>query len=289
MRWEWTEGDYAWRGDYTRHLRRLGELVIESNYMNGELLFEAQHDPEHVRSLFEPKDERFQRAQRDPTILAMQETGCLTGIDHAVAITCNAEANIGFYEGTLGLELTRRSSTRCRDHGHLSYRQPGANGRPFLNFIIKDVATKGETGAGPVKKLMLPVACYGKYEDAYSYWGDRLDASGVDFEGNFDDPMIWFRDPDGLSLTIAISYGDNDPEGPIEVRAGQLRTFQVPADRHQWNTSGVTRPYRQRLFHETRLRMCVARPKRGDVGETNLQSLWRRPLEMGEPFGELGR
>jgi hypothetical protein len=73
---------------------------------------------------------------------------------------------------------------------------------------------------GSVKKLMLPVACYGKYEDAYSYWGDRLDASGVDFEGNFDDPMIWFRDPDGLSLTIAISYGDNDPEGPIEFKPG---------------------------------------------------------------------
>lgn len=156
-----------------------------------------------------------------PSAPLWQETGPLTGIDHAVAITSNPQENIAFYEGVLGLELCRNSSSECPGHGHLSYRQPGTEGRPFLHFIVNDAAKRAETGTGPVKRLNMPVATYDVFEDSYHYWGDRLDAAGVSFEGNFDNPMLWFEDPEGLRLRIMISYGTADPEGPIEFKPGE--------------------------------------------------------------------
>jgi hypothetical protein len=39
------------------------------------------------------------------------------------------------------------------------------------------------------------MASHGRYEDALSYWCDRLDAAGVRFDYNGDNPMLWFRTP----------------------------------------------------------------------------------------------
>jgi glyoxalase family protein len=148
-----------------------------------------------------------------------EDLDCVTGIDHAVSTTADAEANIAFYRDTLGLELVRNSPTGCRQHGHLSYRESGTDGNSFLHFIVNPEATKGETGAGPVKRLWLQVATAGGYEDSYEYWGDRLDAAGVHFDSYGDNPQHWFKDPDGLGLKIDISYGDSDPD-PVEFEPG---------------------------------------------------------------------
>jgi catechol 2,3-dioxygenase-like lactoylglutathione lyase family enzyme len=164
-----------------------------------------------------------------------RDEGCITGIDHAAVVTANAEENMAFYQGVLGLELCRNSSTGCEDHGHLSYRQPNTQGRPFLHFIIKEQAMRGESCAGSVKRLGLPVASHGRYEDALSYWCDRLDAARVRFDYNGDNPMLWFKDPDGLGLKIDVSYGRRDPKGPIAFEANQ----PIPPDYELTGINGV--------------------------------------------------
>jgi glyoxalase family protein len=163
-----------------------------------------------------------------------EEFDCVTGIDHAVSTTVDADANVAFFRDILGLELVRNSPVGCRQHGHLSYRESDTEGNPFLHFIVNSEATKGETGAGPVKRLWLQVATAGVYEDSYEYWGDRLDAAGVHFDSNGDNPQHWFEDPDGLGLNIHISYGDSDPE-PVEFEVGK----PVPEKYRLTGISGV--------------------------------------------------
>jgi glyoxalase family protein len=145
----------------------------------------------------------------------------LTGIEHATVVTANAEENLAFYAGVLGLAPVRQSAEPCVQHGHISYRAPDSRDPPILHFIVNKAAERAEIGVGPAKRLNLAVATYGVYEDSYMYWCDRLDAAGVSFEGNFDDPQIWFQDPDGLRLRILISYGTSDPDGSIDFTPGE--------------------------------------------------------------------
>ena len=54
-RWEWVDGDFAWKTEWYTRLLELSEPIIEANYLDGQLLFEARHTPEHIRSLLERK------------------------------------------------------------------------------------------------------------------------------------------------------------------------------------------------------------------------------------------
>ena len=99
----------------------------------------------------------------------------LEGIHHVTAITADAQRNVDFYAGVLGLRLVKKSINQ--DHTsvyHLFYAdETGDPGSDITFFEYPDVP-RGRAGAGMVHRIVWRVASI----DALDFWAQRLAAVG---------------------------------------------------------------------------------------------------------------
>ncbi|GAB4468352.1 MAG: ring-cleaving dioxygenase [Armatimonadaceae bacterium] len=143
------------------------------------------------------------------------------GIHHVTAIAGDAQRNVDFYAGTLGLRLVKRT-VNFDDPGtyHLYYGD--GLGRPgtILTFFPWKGAIRGRIGQGQVIETTLAVP-----DGALTYWRERLKEHGVAVH-DMEDELI-FADPDGMRLSMIESGLLSDGYGPVPAQYAISRIDHV--------------------------------------------------------------
>ena len=130
----------------------------------------------------------------------------ITGIHHLTAIAKDAQENVDFYAGVLGLRLVKKT-VNFDDPGtyHLYYGD--GMGRPgtILTFFPYGQSAPGRVGVGQVTETALGVPA-----GSLPYWRERLTLNGVPFT-EAGAGVLRFADPDGLHLML--EEGDYPGDG----------------------------------------------------------------------------
>jgi glyoxalase family protein len=142
----------------------------------------------------------------------------ILGIHHVTAIAGEAQANLDFYAGILGLRLVKLTVNYDDVTSyHLYYGDGQGHPSTIMTFFPWPDAFKGRVGTG-----QLTVTSFAVPERSLSFWKNRFVEHQVSFqEGrtDFDEEMVFFTDRDGLQLELIATLNAN-PErawehGPV--------------------------------------------------------------------------
>ena len=142
----------------------------------------------------------------------------LEGIHHITAITGQAQRNVDFYAGVLGLRLVKKTVNQDDPTVyHLFYADEQGSPGADLTFFEYPGAAPGRAGAGMVHRIVWRVGS----AEAIEFWEGRLEARGVSAERV--DGRLRFADPEGLEHELQVSTAEDapliadHPEVPAEV------------------------------------------------------------------------
>ena len=115
------------------------------------------------------------------------------GLHHVSLLCADAQANLDFYVGTLGLRLVKRT-VNYDDPGsyHLYYGDGRGTPGTLLTFFSVPGLARGRTGAGAVGRVRLAAR-----PSSVAWWAERL---GIEPE---EDGSLRVSDPDGSPILIA--------------------------------------------------------------------------------------
>jgi catechol 2,3-dioxygenase-like lactoylglutathione lyase family enzyme len=154
------------------------------------------------------------------------------GLHHVTAIAGDAQQNVDFYAGVLGLRLVKKTVNFDDPHTyHLYYGDEDGTPGSILTFFPWPGARRGRAGVGQIAVVSLAIP-----PDSVGFWLERFVTFGVDHDApsrRFGDTVVAFRDRDGLQLElIATDHG---------------------AARRPWGGSGVTVGHAIRGVHTVTL------------------------------------
>ncbi len=184
----------------------------------------------------------------------------LEGIHHITAITADAQSNVDFYAGVMGLRLVKKTVNQDNPTVyHLFFADEKGSAGSDLTFFEFPGVPPGRPGAGDVHRIVWRVASHA----ALDFWEGRLGANGIESERA--GGGLRFADPEGLAHELAVvEVGDepliaDHPEVPAELA---LRGFHAvcaysanpaasatlleslefePVDEHSWEARGASR------------------------------------------------
>ncbi len=136
------------------------------------------------------------------------------GIHHVTCIAGDPQQNLDFWVETLGLRLVKRSVNQD-DPGTYHFFYADSEGTPgtSMTFFPWEDMTAGKVGSGQVSRTAFRVP-----EDSLDYWESRFDEYGVEYDDRverFGEPVLPFRDPDGLPVELVeTEIPDDDPTEP---------------------------------------------------------------------------
>jgi glyoxalase family protein len=123
----------------------------------------------------------------------------LEGIHHITAITENAQSNVDFYAGVLGLRLVKKTVNQDNPTVyHLFFADEDGDPGSDLTFFEYPGAARGRAGAGMVHRVVWRVAS----GEALDFWATRLATNGTESEREGD--SLVFSDPEGLEHELAV-------------------------------------------------------------------------------------
>jgi glyoxalase family protein len=134
----------------------------------------------------------------------------ITGIHHITAIAGNAQKNIDFYTGILGLRLVKKTiNFDAPDVYHFYFGDElGRPGTVFTTFPFTG-ARRGTKGTGELTYTAFSVGT-----GALSFWIERLKKFGIpvsDVLTRFGDFVIRFEDHDGMGIELVENDQDDRP------------------------------------------------------------------------------
>ncbi len=130
----------------------------------------------------------------------------LEGIHHITAITGNAQANVDFYAGTMGLRMVKKTVNQDSPNVyHLFYADEQGSPGADLTFFEFRGAPLGRAGEGMVHLIGWRVAS----TEALDFWAERLTAAGR--EPRRDGDRLRFADPEGLEHELVVATVDDQP------------------------------------------------------------------------------
>ena len=130
----------------------------------------------------------------------------LEGIHHITAITGDAPGNVGFYAGTMGLRMVKKTVNQDDPTVyHLFYADEAGSPGADLTFFEYPGARPGSPGAGMVHRIVWRVAS----EEALSFWENRLRAHGI--ESQRSPGRLEFNDPEGLGFALTVATVADPP------------------------------------------------------------------------------
>ena len=128
----------------------------------------------------------------------------LDGIHHITAITADAQRNVDFYAGVLGLRFIKKTVNFDAPQAyHLYYGDDPGNPGTILTFFEYRGVEQGRAGAGMIDTIAWRVPA-----GSLGYWRDRLTAEGFETD-DADAGTLVSADPEGLRIEIV---GDAAPE-----------------------------------------------------------------------------
>jgi len=131
----------------------------------------------------------------------------LDGIHHITAITEDAQRNVDFYVGVLGLRLVKKTVNQDNPTVyHLFFADEGGDPGSDLTFFEYPGVAPGRAGAGMVHRVVWRVAS----EDALAFWAERLAANGID--SRREGAGLVFADPEGLDHELLVV---DVPDAPL--------------------------------------------------------------------------
>jgi glyoxalase family protein len=149
----------------------------------------------------------------------------LEGIHHITAITADAQSNVDFYAGVLGLRLVKKTVNQDNPTVyHLFFADEKGSAGSDLTFFEFPGVPPGRAGAGDVHRIVWRVGSH----ESLDFWEERLAANGIESErvgGG-----LRFADPEGLAHELAVvEVGDepliaDHPEVPADLA---LRGFHA--------------------------------------------------------------
>jgi glyoxalase family protein len=130
----------------------------------------------------------------------------LEGIHHITAITADAQRNVDFYAGLLGLRMVKKTVNQDQPSVyHLFYAdEEGSPGSDITFFEFRGVP-QGRAGAGMVHRILWRVGS----EDALDFWAARLSDAG--HETHREPGRLRFADPEGLEHELRVSDAEDAP------------------------------------------------------------------------------
>jgi glyoxalase family protein len=149
----------------------------------------------------------------------------LEGIHHITAITADAQRNVDFYAGTLGLRLVKKTVNQDNPSVyHLFFADEKGSAGSDLTFFEFPGVPLGRAGAGDVHRIVWRVGSH----ESLDFWQERLGGRGIATERA--GGSLRFSDPEGLDHELAVvEVGDEPliaehPEVPSELA---LRGFHA--------------------------------------------------------------
>jgi glyoxalase family protein len=131
----------------------------------------------------------------------------LEGIHHITAITEDAQRNVDFYAGVLGMRLVKKTVNQDSPTVyHLFFADEGGDPGSDLTFFEYPGAPRGRAGAGMVHRVVWRVAS----ADSLDFWAERLAANGVESKREGD--ALHFSDPEGLDHELLVV---SVPDAPL--------------------------------------------------------------------------
>jgi glyoxalase family protein len=144
----------------------------------------------------------------------------ITGMHHVTAIASDAQKNIDFYTGVLGLRLVKKTvNFDGPDVYHFYYGDETGTPGSILTFFPYQGLVNGRQGKG-----MLNTTSFSVPFSSLHYWLNRFSRFGISykkprerFEG---EAIVYFEDEDGLGLELV--FNDKDSRkgfttGPIPI------------------------------------------------------------------------
>ena len=123
----------------------------------------------------------------------------LEGIHHITAITENAQSNVDFYAGVLGMRLVKKTVNQDSPTVyHLFFADEAGDAGSDLTFFEYPGAPRGRAGAGMVHRIVWRVAS----TDSLDFWEKRLGAKGIESER--EGKSLRFADPEGLEHELLV-------------------------------------------------------------------------------------
>ncbi len=155
----------------------------------------------------------------------------LNGIHHVTAIAGDAQKNVDFYAGLLGLRLVKQTVNFDDPQSyHLYYGDGLGNPGTLLTFFAWPNGRRGRPGLGQVTGTALAVG-----PDSLPFWQERLQAHGIQSitETRFGETVLAFEDPDGMRIELVPAASDPRPgwlEGhiPAEHAIKGIRSVTLP-------------------------------------------------------------
>jgi len=130
----------------------------------------------------------------------------LEGIHHITAITADAQRNVDFYAGLLGLRLVKKTVNQDQPSVyHLFYADEHGDPGSDLTFFEFPGTPPGRAGAGMVHRIVWRVAS----PDALEFWAGRLREAGC--ESSREGDSLRFSDFEGLDHELVVSQVEDAP------------------------------------------------------------------------------
>jgi glyoxalase family protein len=130
----------------------------------------------------------------------------LEGVHHITAITGDAQKNVDFYAGVMGLRLVKKTVNQDDPTVyHLFFADEKGDAGSDLTFFEYPGAPPGRAGDGMIHTVGWRVAS----PDALDFWAERLAGQGIETQRG--DDTLRFADPEGLGHELRVSDVDDEP------------------------------------------------------------------------------
>ena len=133
----------------------------------------------------------------------------ITGLHHLTAIATDAQANIDFYAGLLGLRLVKKTVNFDDPSAyHLYYGDAAGTPGTIITFFYWPDAPRGRIGAGQSTAIVFSAPAA-----SLAFWQERLARHDVKAERRtrFGEEALAFADPDGIPLELVAVAQDARP------------------------------------------------------------------------------